>query len=509
MSTQVVRVARYNKGSLNTIGRECDRADVNHRNEDIDKKLSCLNQSYKDAPDGFRAEYERVKKNLNATERVAKNVVAFEGMVITSDTAFFEKLGWSKGKPAPEAVTEFFDKSYEFAKQQIGFHGSDANIISAKVHYDETTPHMHVYFVPVTDVWQEKVYQRDSVGHVVRNEKGVPQQARGEDGKCLYRQVRNQQAPRISKSEFWRARGGSLSYRRMQDAFQEQVARLYGLERGNVGSDREYRTKSQWERSQLDAEKNKLTAEIEPYRKMQTSIEKVELPGKTILPGVVAVKKKNLDELREQAKAYTANKNEILTVRNRIKHIRVREQEVDRREQEVQEGEKAVQKRENIAASMIEKQRNLNDVNAGLEQQIKKLDAEIQKQRIEIGDLERRNDALRGDMGRVKLEAGKDINELSERLTEALEGMSDIVKAVGMLKWDREGVYKVSNLNVEQSRLIDAVGNVGKSLAQKNGLLEIAEGMSKYIGVLNSVQQEVEKLTPKRHIHHEYMGPEL
>lgn len=42
-------------------------------------------------------------------------------MIITSDTEFFERLGWEKGKDTPYAVMEFFNRCYEFALQEIGY----------------------------------------------------------------------------------------------------------------------------------------------------------------------------------------------------------------------------------------------------------------------------------------------------------------------------------------------------------------------------------------------------
>lgn len=42
--------------------------------------------------------------------------------------------------------TEYFKKSLNFIKERYG----EENLISATIHYDERTPHMHVNFVPVT-----------------------------------------------------------------------------------------------------------------------------------------------------------------------------------------------------------------------------------------------------------------------------------------------------------------------------------------------------------------------
>ncbi|MEW4154430.1 MobV family relaxase [Bacillus thuringiensis] len=52
---------------------------------------------------------------------------------------------------------EFFEKTYEFLANR---YGGEKNVLSANIHMDETTPHMHFAFMPV--VWDEKK-QREKV----------------------------------------------------------------------------------------------------------------------------------------------------------------------------------------------------------------------------------------------------------------------------------------------------------------------------------------------------------
>lgn len=51
-----------------------------------------------------------------------------------------------KGKKRAE-VKKFFNEVLEFIKQ----HQAPETIISAEVHMDEKTPHMHLCFVPLTE----------------------------------------------------------------------------------------------------------------------------------------------------------------------------------------------------------------------------------------------------------------------------------------------------------------------------------------------------------------------
>ena len=169
ISYQVVRIEQFTKGSLGKIGGETERTSKHHRNEDIDSERTPLNLYFKKSEGGLTAQWKKTMKELNATFREKKKSVAFEGMIITSDTAFFERLGWKKDEETPYAVMEFFNRCYEFALQEIGYHGTDKNILSAVIHVDEKTPHLQLYYIPVVDTAKKKVYEKGVDGKVLRN----------------------------------------------------------------------------------------------------------------------------------------------------------------------------------------------------------------------------------------------------------------------------------------------------------------------------------------------------
>ncbi len=222
ISYQVVRIEQFNKGSLGKIGGETERTSKHHRNEDIDSERTPLNLYFKKSEGGLTAQWKKTMKDLNAIFREKKDSTAFEGMIITSDTAFFERLGWKKGEETPYAVMEFFNRCYEFALQEIGYKGTDKNILSAVIHLDETTPHLQLYYIPVVDTAKKKVYEKGADGKVLRNEKGSPVQKKDEHGKSVYEYVQLEQ-PKLCSSDFWGERGGQLSYGNLQDSFHEQI----------------------------------------------------------------------------------------------------------------------------------------------------------------------------------------------------------------------------------------------------------------------------------------------
>lgn len=253
ISYQVLRIEKFSKGDLGKIGAETERTARRHRNEDIDSERTPLNYYFKKSEGGLNAQWKQTMQGLNATFKETKKAVAFEGVIVTSDKAFFEERGYVPGEPLPLELQKFFADSYAFLKRQIGYHGGDQNILSAVVHLDETTPHLQLYYIPVVDEGRKKVYAKGADGKVLRNVKGSPVQAKDKDGKSLYERVLLEQ-PKICSSEFWEQRGAQISYGNLQDEFHEQVAWRYGLERGEVGSNKKHTTKYQWQKQQQEKE---------------------------------------------------------------------------------------------------------------------------------------------------------------------------------------------------------------------------------------------------------------
>lgn len=491
VSTQVIRVEGYNKGSLGTIGRECDRADVNHRNTDIDKERSYLNHSYKEASQGFATEYADIKAALNVQCKETKKGIAFEGMIITADLPFFERLGYKQGEPMTKEVKAFFDDAYSFAKEQIGYHSTDKNILSAKVHMDEKTPHLHLYYLPVTEKWQEKVYAKGENGKVLRTEKGTPIQAKNENGKTIYKQVENIESPKLARSEFWRVRGGQHSYRQMQDRFHERIGKQYGLERGEVGSDREYKRTAQFKAEQIKQE-------IKPYKELKKGMERVETPGTTVLPGVVMIKKKSLDALKEKAKAYAANRKEIVDIRRNAQTIKKREAAADQRERLLDAREKSIENQQQTVNEMYQRQVLINQILERTEKERDGFKGQLIDQQRENASLRGKDAALGDSMEKLRVEHVDAVKSLTGRLRGAYESLSATVKAVGMLKWDEEDGYRVNNLTKKQDKLIDGIGNYGEYWAREDGFPDLAEEMQKHIGISNGIAKEIKALEPSR-----------
>ncbi|MGU9323810.1 MobV family relaxase, partial [Clostridium perfringens] len=87
--------------------------------------------------------YQRIKKRVEEVRensRIQKNSVVDVSNIITLNKEQFEEWGEDKSKG-------YFREVYNYFCNEFG----EENVVSAKVHMDETTPHMHLHFVPIKD----------------------------------------------------------------------------------------------------------------------------------------------------------------------------------------------------------------------------------------------------------------------------------------------------------------------------------------------------------------------
>ena len=142
MSYMVCHFGKYKSGNVFGLQKHNQRENENYSNIDIDKARTPLNY------DLFNQEdinyLKRVKTIIEANRRsertIRKDATVYCECIISSDGAFFENLTDDKQK-------EFFKSSLDYLKNRIG----EEFIVSANVHLDETTPHMHVGFVPIIE----------------------------------------------------------------------------------------------------------------------------------------------------------------------------------------------------------------------------------------------------------------------------------------------------------------------------------------------------------------------
>ena len=135
----ILRFAKYKGPEISNIEAHNERTKEEYAsNPDIDKSRSHLNFHLLEPERKYRAEAERQIKDAGC--RTRSDSVRLVEALVTATPEFF------KGKKKAE-IKAYFQEALDFIRE----HQDPKTIISAVVHMDEKTPHMHLSFVPLTE----------------------------------------------------------------------------------------------------------------------------------------------------------------------------------------------------------------------------------------------------------------------------------------------------------------------------------------------------------------------
>ena len=275
---------KYKRADIVGIERENER-DENYkstRNPQIDKSKTSLN--YHTMP--YEKKYlsfidERIKQ-LSPKRKIKDDAVLITSFILGSDKEFFDGI-------SPETQKQFFSDCTEFFAERYG----KENIVSAVVHLDESTPHLHFNLMPITD------------------------------GRLCAKELFDRTA-----------------LRELQTDFYEVVGRKYGLKRGKEGSTAKhldtvaFKTKKMTEAAEekiREAEEAQTAAKpvkelLESYESARS--EKIPFSGKKKETEIIALRMKNselekknnvlakdngdlYDELKKTEKTATVNEGAV------------------------------------------------------------------------------------------------------------------------------------------------------------------------------------------------------
>lgn len=134
----ILRFAKYKGPEITNIEAHNERTKEKYAsNPDIDPRRSHLNFHLIESERRYRAEAERQIKAAGC--RIRSDSVRLVEALVTATPEFFQ------GKKKSE-IKAYFQEALEFIQQNQ----DPKTIISAAVHMDEKTPHMHLSFVPLT-----------------------------------------------------------------------------------------------------------------------------------------------------------------------------------------------------------------------------------------------------------------------------------------------------------------------------------------------------------------------
>lgn len=197
----VMNIQKRKKNDITGIQREATRTATEYNNQ-VKPGMNALNVSLIQSNNWMQDIQDEI--NRAGAKTRSNSVVALDAIYTASGDFFKDK--------STEECNQYFRDCLQFHQKRFG------HIISAVIHYDETTPHLHILSVPLT-----------------------------QDGRLSAREII----------------GNRANLSRMQTEFFEQVGRGYGLERGIQMDGQEKKkhiTAQEWQLRQVKQEK---AAELE------------------------------------------------------------------------------------------------------------------------------------------------------------------------------------------------------------------------------------------------------
>ena len=307
MSYAIIRNTKYKRENLKGIYRHNERKNKNYSNDNIDKERSYLNYSIKSPKYRYDKEFDMMKEKYDFKGQI-KTVsnIACE-YIITSDKEFFETIG-------EEETKRYFETAYKFVSEYKNL--GEQYIMSAKVHMDEETPHMHLIFLPI-------VHTTDKKGNNI---------------------------DKLACSEFWKEKD---SYRRLQDAFyQYMTSHNFELERGVP--------KEETGREHLDIKEYK---EITNFNKTKEKLQnmKLELPD---VPEIDDIKMVRWSKKRDEKILEDIIKPKDDLINKLYENNLQMHQQLLRQAKMVEEAEKYQKERNKIMADNRDLHKQVDDIKA-------------------------------------------------------------------------------------------------------------------------------------------------
>jgi len=334
MSFAIIRNTKYKRENLKGIYRHNEIKNKNYSNDNIDKEKSYLNYSLKSHKYRYDKEFDIMKEkyDLKGQIKTVSNIAC--EYIITSDKQFFDKIG-------EEETKRYFETAYNFVAEYKNL--GEQYIMSAKVHMDEETPHMHLIFLPV-------VHTQDKKGNNI---------------------------DKLACSEFWKEKD---SYRRLQDAFyQYMTSHNFKLERGVP--------KEETGREHIDIKEYKEITNFDKTKEKLQNI-KLELPD---VPDIDDIRMARWSKKRDEKILEDIIKPKDDLINELYQNNLLMHQQLLRQAKMVEEAEKYQKERNKIIADNIDLHKQVDNIKAEYQQKEDNLEW---KYEYRINKLEKENGYL-------------------------------------------------------------------------------------------------------------------
>lgn len=249
----VMNIQKRKRNDISGIQNEANRTATKYNNA-VKPGFDCYNVDLIQS-NNWMQDIQKTIDRAGAKTR-SNSVVALDAIYTASGDFFKDK--------STEECNQYFRDCLQFHQRKFGY------VVSAIIHYDETTPHLHILSVPLT-----------------------------QDGRLSAREIV----------------GNRANLSRMQTEFFEQVGKGYGLERGMQmdGQEKKKRITAQEHKlREVTAEKQKQLEELEAIKHSKQSA------------------RERATRAQERAKKQQAENNRLKTVESKIRSDMERQQTIAR-----------------------------------------------------------------------------------------------------------------------------------------------------------------------------------
>lgn len=230
--------------------------------------LEQYNSKQKRADRKIEDYYDHIQKSKNGEKLFYEDVVQWGSKDDFQEPEMRER--------AKKALVQYV-KSFEERNPNL-------RLIGAYIHMDEASPHLHLDYVPVAHGYSRGLSTRNSLDRAMKEMGFAPEnESRKNNATKLWKE-----SERSYFGEICRSMGLEVEMER------QSIRKNLSVE--------EYKDARDEMLGNIEQEKEAIVAEVEPLRELKTGIDEIAGTGKTVLPGVVAIKKKNLKRSRSRRK---------------------------------------------------------------------------------------------------------------------------------------------------------------------------------------------------------------
>lgn len=381
--------------------------------------------------DGVKGYMEQIRNSKNGEKLFYENVVQVGNM-------FDSQIGTEQGEICKKILDDYM-KSFQERNPNL-------YVFNAVLHMDESTPHLHIDYIPLATDYQKGLQVRNSLDRAFKQQ--------GIEGKS-------------NKFE-----NRTIAWQKSEKDHIEILMNVRGLQRAeDKGLDQKHLTVEQYK-----AVVNDIRNEVKALPK------KIDSKPTLFDPNKVTINKKDLEKLEKRAMLSLSHEK---ASKNLIAEIKEERKETKKLKNDLEDEIDSLHFERIRAQEQAKLYQDKYNSQIALNRSYEALKGKYEALETENKELKTQNNSLKAC-----------ISDLKSRLDGMCESLKNVVKAFNLLKYDKESGYRVE-LTKKQSRLFDGLENYAKKWLKEENKQDMAVDIEKHIGLSPGIEKEIKALEPK------------